>query len=342
MWRSVTPVHLRYVAIAASLLVPVESLAGPGADPWVGTPQERFYKSDIVAKYQCDTCHTIMDRGGTVGPILNQVANRRDEEWLRRWLKDPNAVKPGTKMPSFAFTADEYELVVGYLSALKRSLNVDAILRSSASSEKKGETLFKEYDCVACHRVGSDGRFIGPDLTWLGRRKAREWERIWLRDPSAWKSDTFMPNFHLPPDGIEHLTAYLERLNGQHNEQSQEWEFNVNFFLNNRANRRGELVFKRLACWSCHGEEGRGGVRNPNAAPAEVMPDLRNATNRYSSDELKSLIAAPRSSQKLDPNGADPPFLCPDYGRVLNDDEYGELYAYLTSLAPKKQLFRFR
>ena len=41
---------------------------------WAGTPQENFANSDLMKKYQCVTCHTVMDGGGTVGPILNQVA----------------------------------------------------------------------------------------------------------------------------------------------------------------------------------------------------------------------------------------------------------------------------
>lgn len=356
MCRGVTLGNRCRLAILVVLLAPGGAPAQPGGAPaqaggtpaqdgaerWRGTPQERFYNSEIMAKYQCDTCHTIMDRGGTVGPILNQVANRRTPEWIRRWLEDPNAVKPGTKMPKFAFTPDEYEQTVGSLSALKRDFDVGAVLRSNASAEKQGEALFKEYDCLACHRLGAEGRFIGPDLTWLGRRKTREWERVWLSDPPAWKPDTFMPNFHLPPEGIEGLTAYLDRLNGQENQQSREWEFNVNFFLNNRANRRGELVFRRVACWSCHGEEGRGGVRNPNAAPAELMPDLRNTTNQYSLDELKQLMSTRRAAEKLDPNGAAPPFFCPDYQGVLTGDEFEDLYAYFVSLAPKKRTFKFK
>ncbi len=166
---------------------------------WRGTPQERFYNSAVIAKYQCDTCHTVANRGGTVGPILNQVGNRRTEEWIRRWLEDPNAVKEGTKMPKFEFTEEEYEDVVGYLGSMKRELNVDAILASRAPPSEHGEALFKEYDCQACHRLGGEGRFIGPDLTWLGRRKTPEWERVWLRDPDAWKPGTFMPTFDLSP-----------------------------------------------------------------------------------------------------------------------------------------------
>lgn len=329
---------------AAALLWPmaVSAAAQGNGERWRGTPQLRFFESEIVGKYQCTTCHTITDRGGTVGPVLNQVANRRTEDWLRRWLQDPNAVKPGTKMPKFPFTPEEYEQAVGYLSALRRNIDLDAILARERAPQQKGKALFEEYDCYACHRVGAEGRFIGPDLTWLGHRKTRDWERVWLKDPDGWKPGTFMPNFQLPPNAIEALTSYLESLRGQRNTESQEWEFNVNFVLNNRADRRGELVFRRLACWSCHGEEGRGGIRHPNAAPVENMPPLLEAANNYTLERLKQLMSARRESEKLDPNREAPPFSCPDYSGALTDDEFEDLYAYLVKLAPKKRVFRFR
>lgn len=332
-----------FAATALLLAVAAGVAAQPGdGDRWRGTPQRRFYESGIVGKYQCTTCHTIADKGGTVGPILNQIANRRTEDWLRRWLKDPNEVKPGTKMPKFPFTPEEYEQAIGHLTTMKRDLDVGSILARPLAPEQKGKALFEEYDCYACHRVGAEGRFTGPDLTWLGRRKTQDWERIWLKDPDAWKPGTFMPNFQLQPEAIGALTSYLESLRGQSNRESREWEFNVNFILNNRADRRGELVFRRLACWSCHGEEGRGGIRNPNAGPAEDMPSLQEAANSYTLDELKQLVSTRRNSEKLDPNREAPPFSCPDYSAVLTDDEFEDLYAYLVKLAPKKRVFRFR
>ncbi len=328
--------------VTAFLVVTVVHAQGDGGDRWKGSPQENFYNSDIIATYQCDTCHTIMNRGGTVGPILNQVANRRTEDWIRRWLKDPNAIKPGTKMPTFSFTPEEYEQVVGYLSAMKRDLDTETIISGGGTPQEKGKALFEEYDCYACHRVGAEGRFIGPDLTWLGRRKTREWERIWLKDPEAWKPGTFMPNFHLPPGEIGELTAFLETLEGERNQESQEWEFNVNFFLNNRPDRRGELIFKRLACWSCHGEQGVGGIGNPNAAPSEAVPPIRAAANDYDLDELRRLMSSTQSPEPLDPQREPPPFSCPDYGSILNDQEQEDLYAYLVKLAPKKRIFKFK
>lgn len=47
---------------------------------------ERVYKSK-----GCQSCHTI-GKGKSAGPDLAGVTSRRDEEWLRRWLKDPPAM----------------------------------------------------------------------------------------------------------------------------------------------------------------------------------------------------------------------------------------------------------
>lgn len=337
----------RHRVLVASLVVwaatvPLAAQVAGQEDSWAGTPQQRFYESAIVDKYQCDTCHTITNRGGTVGPVLNHVGHRRSRDWIERWLSDPNAVKPGTKMPKFPFSEEEREAAIEYLAALRPGRRVEAILARSASPEEQGEALFREYDCYACHRVGAEGRFVGPDLTWLGRRKTRDWERVWLQDPEAWKPGTFMPNFDLEPDAIEALTAHLETLDGQRNQESREWEFNVNLFLNNRADRRGELVFKRAACWSCHGEDGRGGISNPNAVPFEQVPALLDAANTHSIDQLRTRLAERQSPASIDSGAAPPPFFCPDYSGVLTDDELADLYAYLVTLVPKKQRFSFR
>ncbi len=309
---------------------------------WAATPQEDFLKGSIVAKYQCTTCHTITGTGGTVGPILNFVGLRRQEEWLRRWLDDPQAVKPGTKMPKFDFTSEELGNVVAALSRMTRTVDAEKILTGPGSPAEKGESLFRAYDCLACHRIGKEGRFVGPDLTWLALRKSKAWERVWLKDPPDIKPGTFMPNFRLSPEEIDALTAYLEGLRGQANEDSQSWEFMVNMFLNNKAARRGELVFKRFACWSCHGEEGMGGIRNPNAAPDEAIPPLTRAALDYRMEELKGLLAKRRQPEAKDSGREPPPFFCPGYSGAIADDELKDLYAYLESLAPKGGRWKVR
>lgn len=313
-----------------------------GADnDWSGTPQEAFLNSEIVKSYQCTSCHTIAERGGTVGPILNHVGNRRNEEWLKRWLADPQQVKAGTKMPKFDFTPTQLEAAARYLMNMKKDLQTDAILAKDGPLIDKGESLFKDYDCLACHRIGSTGRFVGPDLTWVGVRKTEEWEQIWLADPPAFKPDTFMPNFHIPEKGLEALTTFLHAQQGHENSDSQEWEFRANFFLGNNAKERGELVFKRFACWACHGEAGSGGIKNPNMAPDEIMPSLKETAVKYTQDELLAKLKQKATVEPLDPDRPAPPFFCPDYGNYMDKSESRDLYAYLKSFAPKKRKWRF-
>ncbi|MFQ5770251.1 MAG: c-type cytochrome, partial [bacterium] len=309
---------------------------------WDGTPQEAFLNSEIVKLYQCTSCHTIAERGGTVGPILNQVGNRRTEDWLRRWLTDPQQVKPGTKMPNFDFPAPQIDAAVGYLTKMKKALRTDEILTKNVSLVEQGEMLFQDYDCLGCHRIGSSGRFIGPDLTWVGLRKTEEWEKTWLHNPSAFKSDTFMPNFQIPNAGIEALVAFLHSQQGQKNTDSQEWEFRTNFFLGNNAKERGELVFKRFACWACHGENGSGGIKNPNMKPDEMMPALKEVALKYTKAELLTRLKKKTMVEPLDSNKSNPPFFCPDYGNHMDTSEFDELYAYLQSFAPKKRKWRFK
>ena len=211
-----------------TILCSLIALVAAGAAPlpgvehgWLGSPQQTFLESPIVQKYQCVTCHTIADQGGTVGPILNLVGLRRSSDWLQEWLTDPNAVKPGTKMPKFPFTEEERQKTVGYLSAMTKQLRTGEILASSRPSSVTGELLFQDYDCYACHRIGDEGRFVGPDLTWVGLRKREAWERTWLSDPDAVKAGTFMPNLHIPAEGVEMLASYLHTLQGGENDASR-------------------------------------------------------------------------------------------------------------------------
>jgi cytochrome c oxidase subunit 2 len=80
----------------------------------------------------CVSCHAIggTDAAGVAGPNLTHFADpthecfagcnweTSDTEALRAWLRDPEAVKMGSKMPSYQLTEDEIDALVAYLGSL--------------------------------------------------------------------------------------------------------------------------------------------------------------------------------------------------------------------------------
>ena len=82
------------------------------------------------------------------------------------------------------------------------------------SPAELGKALFQAKGCVVCHyhAVGRNGYTgiqtdIGPNLT--GTKLPADYLRVWLKDPSAVKPETQMPNLNLKETEIEALAAFL-------------------------------------------------------------------------------------------------------------------------------------
>ena len=83
----------------------------------------------IYARSACVGCHTI--RGvstGALGPDLTTFGSRRTlaagmfpstVETVAAWLRNPTALKPGSKMPALGLTDDQARAVAAYLVSLK-------------------------------------------------------------------------------------------------------------------------------------------------------------------------------------------------------------------------------
>jgi cytochrome c2 len=85
--------------------------AQAAADPALG---EKVYSSK-----RCAACHSVHGKGGKSGPPLSDIASKRDEQWLKAFLKDPKALNPESKMSRFKGTDEELESLLAYLLTLK-------------------------------------------------------------------------------------------------------------------------------------------------------------------------------------------------------------------------------
>jgi mono/diheme cytochrome c family protein len=74
-------------------------------------------------KYQCQSCHTIGSTGGYVGPNLNNAGGWLRPAWIEAWLKNPQALVPGTIEPRRNFTDVEVNALTAYLMTLRTGIN---------------------------------------------------------------------------------------------------------------------------------------------------------------------------------------------------------------------------
>lgn len=72
-----------------------------------------------VYTQMCTACHAIAGQGGNIGPALDAVGARFDKDYLQRWLRDPNAIKPGTQMPKLPLSDEDIQNLSEFLSGLK-------------------------------------------------------------------------------------------------------------------------------------------------------------------------------------------------------------------------------
>src|SRR5205807_1978223 len=99
-----------------------------------------------------------------VGPNLKDVRLKLRKEWIPVWLKDPQAFRPGTKMPTFwRFSVDEdgnddLKAVAAYLW----QNGFDGKVPAQAQGDKAhGKELFESRGCMACHSIGEEDQKLG-------------------------------------------------------------------------------------------------------------------------------------------------------------------------------------
>jgi len=70
-------------------------------------------------KYGCNGCHSIGAEGGKVGPALDRAGFRLNGTWIYRWVKNPQAMKPETRMPALGLSDADAKAVTMYLGTLR-------------------------------------------------------------------------------------------------------------------------------------------------------------------------------------------------------------------------------
>jgi mono/diheme cytochrome c family protein len=164
-------------------------------------PNQTAEEGRAIFEQNCAACHTI-GGGDLVGPDLKDVADRRDPDWLRRWLAAPDKMLAegdpiatelldqfnGIPMPNQNLSTADIDAVLAYLGAADSAAappeqSQGTVLTGNPAT---GRDLFTGADrlsnggaaCIACHDTGAlgapGGGLMGPDLTRVVERYGGE------------------------------------------------------------------------------------------------------------------------------------------------------------------------
>ncbi len=112
-----------YITLMAWAVWYAVSVTGPDAGALAGAGSQLsgspVASGEALFQARCISCHGQGGRGSSVGPDISKAGSLREAAWLTRWLKNPESVQPGAKMPPLGLTDQEIEALVAYLKALK-------------------------------------------------------------------------------------------------------------------------------------------------------------------------------------------------------------------------------
>ncbi len=219
----------------ASVLILTGLLAGPVhavVTPPAVLPSSLTEGEWLLGELNCTACHSASEStrqrlASNPGPLLGTNGLRLNPVWLKAWLEDPSASKPGTRMPH----------VLEAIPSADRTVVIDALVHylvsvqppgEAAGAEAdpsliaRGESLYHSVGCVACHApfkaAAEGGEAAVATATQasmpMGRLAAKypatELARF-LENPVGHRPGGRMPKLNLSSDEALAIATYLVR-----------------------------------------------------------------------------------------------------------------------------------
>lgn len=280
-----------------------------------------------------------------------------------------------TSMTAFTnLSKEELDEIASYLLSLvgtggAMEAQPEGEQKPSSGEVQKGEQVFQSSGCSGCHKVHGQGGSVGPELSGAALQgKNRQWLIEQITAPKSHNPESIMPAFtNLGQENLNNLVSYLTSLAGgadinKKAAASGRAETNVKkgaaavassvsqselpsekkalegqtgraaFIIGGAQN--GADLYKEQ-CASCHGSEGKGGMKNPGSDEGVVPPlnpvsrEFYNADPRIFAANIDKII-----QHGAMPSGARPALHMPAWGdtRSLTQEEISNLEAYILKL----------
>jgi mono/diheme cytochrome c family protein len=215
----------------------------------------------------CHNCHLTegYEHLARVGPSLRRIGAKLDHDWMVRWVQNPHAIRPRTRMPNFNFSEDDAVKIVAYLLAASAAESGEwaasnpapAALGARPADASDGEALTESLGSHASHAFSPDevasqpeeSKDIAPNLSGVAAKvKDASWIYHWIRNPRGYSPVARMPSLRISEDEAAQITGYLMTL-GQPVEAVADLEGRLQATENVDA---GERLVRKYGCPGCH------------------------------------------------------------------------------------------
>ena len=216
----------------------------------------------LFAEHRCARCHkpdadwqrTAMPELAADAPTFEGIGSRLKQDWIEKWLQNPQAIRPDTAMPrllSGREATKEARDIAAFLAGLQGKPENRAMIDASQKElETTGKNLFGELGCAGCHRLPKEPALTNESRLYLGDVSAK-WQSqalpAFLRAPSQHFHWTGMPDFKLTEKEAAGLAAFLLGQNSQGN--------SVESVTPTGDPQRGQELVSTLGCLNCHNPE---------------------------------------------------------------------------------------
>lgn len=177
---------------------------------------KKFHATRLLAEeLNCVACHDggELDLSPKVAPILTEVSGRAKATYLKQFIADPQATKPGTTMPSLFHNVDaadrdrQVDALVHFLYSLGPGEPDQAYARFGGA--RRGKELFHTVGCIGCHNP--EGKELKGSVPHgdLEAKYTLASLAAFLQNPLHSRPSGRMPSLNLSSADAADIAAYL-------------------------------------------------------------------------------------------------------------------------------------
>jgi len=244
----------------------------------------------LIEEYRCVACHKIVGFDKASAPSLDGIGTKTTRGWLVRWLQNPKALQPRTKMPDFLLSGDEIQILADFLASFKALPNgrtLEPLPKEFNPTDESlialGGTRFREARCISCHSINERGGKLAPDLGKVASKVSAQWLYNYLKNPKALQPGVQMPRYGFSEKELAAVTAYMMSefvdYEAPPEDTTAAYPREPNYF------EKGLKLFRKYNCGGCHELSGV-------AKTLEMGPELTYVGSKklYEIDFGKSTI----------------------------------------------------